>query len=214
MRSAILSAALAASLAATAVADARAEPPRDLPQITPERLEQAMRASFGYDRLPPELKARLDQDEVQRLCTQYRNEPPADVAERIQKLSAESIVFPPDGKFLGDWKKGEQLSLNGYGLRMRDDPRRQVGGNCYACHQMAPQEVSYGTLGPSLLQYGKVRDFDPEAIRTAYIKIYNSNAALACSSMPRYGTQKILSIEDITHVLAFLFDRDSPVNKE
>ncbi|WP_114375485.1 sulfur oxidation c-type cytochrome SoxX [Elioraea thermophila] len=210
MRRYLLSACILGLLAGSALA----ERPRDLPEISAERLEQAIRSSFDYDRLPPDLKARLEQDEVQRLCSQYRNEPPADVAERIQKLSEEAVVFPSDGKFLGDWRRGEQLSLAGQGLRMRDDPRRGVGGNCYACHQMAPQEVAYGTLGPSLLQYGKIRDYDAEAIRTAYIKIYNSNATLACSTMPRYGTQKILSIEDITHILAFLFDPESPVNKE
>jgi len=193
---------------------AAAEPRHGVPTISQERLLEAMKRSFNYDRLSPELRARLDQDEMQRLCTEYRNDPPADVAERIQKAAMESVVFPPDGKFLGDWRRGERLSLDGHGLRMRDDPRRGVGGNCYACHQMAPKELSYGTLGPSLLQYGKLRDYDAEAIRDAYIKIYNSNAAFACSIMPRYGTQKILSIEDITHVLAFLFDRESPVNKD
>lgn len=207
---------LLAAVAAVAIAapSAAAERPSGLPSISQERLLEAMKKSFNYDRLPADLRARLDQDEMQRLCTQYRNDPPTEVADRIMKAALESVVFPPDGKFLGDWRRGEQLSLAGQGLRMRDDPRRGVGGNCYACHQMAPQELSYGTLGPSLLQYGKVRDFDPEAIRDAYIKIYNSNATVPCSTMPRYGTQKILSIEDITHILAFLFDPESPVNKE
>ncbi|MCS6922571.1 MAG: sulfur oxidation c-type cytochrome SoxX [Elioraea sp.] len=207
---------LVAAVAALAIATpaAAAERPRDLPTISQERLLEAMKQSFNYERLTPELRARLEQDEMQRLCSQYRNDPPTEVADRIMKAALESVVFPADGKFLGDWRRGERLSLDGHGLRMRDDPRRGVGGNCYACHQMAPQELSYGTLGPSLLQYGKVRDFDPEAIRDAYIKIYNSNATVACSTMPRYGAQKILSIEDITHILAFLFDRESPVNKE
>lgn len=211
MRRILLAAVASLALAAPAAA---AERPSDLPTISQERLLEAMKGSFSYDRLSPELRARLDQDEMQRLCSQYRNDPPTEVAERIMKAALESVVFPADGKFLGDWRRGERLSLDGHGLRMRDDPRRGVGGNCYACHQMAPQELSYGTLGPSLLQYGKVRDFDQEAIRDAYIKIYNSNATVACSTMPRYGTQKILSIEDITHILAFLFDRESPVNKE
>ncbi|MCX7631570.1 MAG: hypothetical protein N2038_15190, partial [Geminicoccaceae bacterium] len=72
---------------------------------------------------------------------------------------------------------------------------------------------SYGTLGPSLKAYGKLRDYDREAIKEAYIKIYNPNATVACSTMPRFGTNKILSIDDIRHILAFLFDPESPVNR-
>lgn len=184
-----------------------------LPKISVEKREQVVREGFRYDKLPPELRARVDQDETQRLCTEYRNEPPPEVAARIEELARASLVFPADGNFLGDWKKGEALSLNGYGLRMGDDPKRQVGGNCYACHEMAPTELSYGTLGPSLKHYGKLRDYDPEAIKEAYIKIFNPNATVACSTMPRFGANKILSIDDIRHVLAFLFDPNSPVNQ-
>lgn len=183
-----------------------------LPTISTERREQVVRDGFRYDKLPPELRARIDQDETQRLCTEHRNEPPPEVAAAIEKAAVASIVFPEDGKFLGDWKKGEALSLNGYGLRMGDDPKRQVGGNCYACHEMAPTELSYGTLGPSLRGYGKLRDYAQDAIKDAYVKIYNPNATVACSTMPRFGTNKILSVEDIKHVLAFLFDPNSPVN--
>jgi sulfur-oxidizing protein SoxX len=185
-----------------------------LPSVPAERVEQVVRDGFRYDKLPPELRARIEQDETQRLCTAYRNEPPPEIAARIETAARESIVFPEDGKLLGDWKKGEALSLNGYGLRMGDDPKRQVGGNCYACHEMAPTELSYGTLGPSLRGYGKLRDYSEEAIKEAYVKIYNPNATVACSTMPRFGAKKILSVDDIRHVLAFLFDPNSPVNRE
>jgi len=205
----VTAAALSACLAVPVLA---AEIP-GLPTISVERREQVVRDGFRYDKLAPELKARIEQDDTQRLCTEYRNEPPPEVAARIEKAALEAIVFPEDGKFLGDWKKGEALSLSGYGLRMGDDPKRQVGGNWYACHEMAPTELSYGTLGPSLKGYGKLRDFAQDAIKEAYIKIYNPNATVACSTMPRFGTKKILSIDDIRHVLAFLFDPNSPVNR-
>ena len=124
-----------------------------------------------------------------------------------------SVAYPPDNNFMGDWKKGEALAQSGYGLRFTDYPARQAnGGNCYACHQLTKKEVSYGTLGPSLSEYGKLRDFKPEAVKAAYEKIYNSNAALACSTMPRFGANKILTIEQIKDVVALLMAKDSPVN--
>ena len=36
------------------------------------------------------------------------------------------------------------------------DPKAN-GGNCYACHQIDKKEISFGTIGPSLYQYGKLR---------------------------------------------------------
>ena len=99
------------------------------------------------------------------------------------------------------------------GLRFTDYPARQAnGGNCYACHQLTKKEVSYGTLGPSLSEYGKLRDFKPEAVKAAYEKIYNSHAAFPCSTMPRFGTNKVLTVEQIKDAVALLMSPESPVN--
>jgi hypothetical protein len=39
-----------------------------------------------------------------------------------------------------------------------DRRRRQAnGGNCYNCHQISKEEISFGTIGPSLYNYGKLR---------------------------------------------------------
>jgi sulfur-oxidizing protein SoxX len=124
-----------------------------------------------------------------------------------------TIVYPADGKFLGDWKKGETSALSGYGGRMGDDPKRAAGGNCYACHQLAASEISFGTLGPSLLGYGKAKGFTAAAQKEVYERIYNSQSASACSNMPRFGHTKFLTVEQIKDVLAFLMDPASPVNK-
>jgi sulfur-oxidizing protein SoxX len=98
-------------------------------------------------------------------------------------------------------------------LRFTDYPaRQQNGGNCYACHQITKSEVSFGTLGPSLGNYGKIRDFDPADAKALYEKIYNSNAVFACSTMPRFGANKILTIEQIKDIVALLMAKDSPVN--
>ena len=81
---------------------------------------------------------------------------------------------------MGDWKKGEALAQSGYGMRFTDYPAaRASGGNCYACHQLTKKELSYGTLGPSLAEYGKLRDYKEADVKAAYEKIYNSHAALA-----------------------------------
>jgi sulfur-oxidizing protein SoxX len=49
--------------------------------------------------------------------------------------------------------------------------------------------------------------------RYVYGKIYNSQAFLACSQMPRFGHNGVLTEEQITHLVALLLDPDSPVNK-
>ena len=122
-------------------------------------------------------------------------------------------MYPADGKFMGDWKKGEALAQSGYGLRFTDYPPRQAnGGNCYACHQLTRREVSYGTVGPSLLAYGKLRDYKEADVKATYERIYNSHSAFACSNMPRFGANKILTIEQIKDAVALLMSPESPVN--
>jgi sulfur-oxidizing protein SoxX len=51
-------------------------------------------------------------------------------------------------------------------------------------------------------------------IKYAYDKIYNSNAFTACTNMPRFGLHSWLTPEQITHIVAFLMDPESPVNKD
>jgi len=72
--------------------------------------------------------------------------------------------------------------------------------------------VSYGTLGPSLSEYGKLRDFQPQPVKAAYEKIYDSHAAFPCSTMPRFGANKVLTIEQIKDAVALLMSPESPVN--
>ena len=157
---------------------------------------------------------RLDQDETQRLCTQYANKPlPKDVAEMIEKLNLASIKWPADGKWTGDWKNGEKIDQEGRGKQYSDDPKGPVGGNCYACHQLTPQEVSFGTIGPSLYGFAKLRGFNDETRKYAYGKIWNADAYSACSNMPRFGHSQILSEQQVKDLVALLTAPDSPVNK-
>ena len=157
---------------------------------------------------------RLDQDDTQKACSELEGKtPPRQVAERIEKQNLVTIKYPADGKLLGDWKNGEKIAQDGRGKQYSDNPSGPVGGNCYACHQLAPQEVAYGTIGPSLYRFGKLRGFGIETQRYAYGKIYNSEAFAACSTMPRFGYHGILSEQQIKDVTALLMDPASPVNQ-
>lgn len=177
------------------------------------RAEEAIRNSFTHGNR--EIAARVEkQDEVQALCSRYRNHPPKDVAEKIEKSEAATLRYPASGKFLGDWRQGEKIAQSGYGMRFTDpDTKRPNGGNCYACHRLAPQELSYGTLGPSLYRYAARHGSSEATQRYTYGKIYNPQAFSACSNMPRFGPHQILTEAQITHLVALLLDPDSPVNK-
>lgn len=182
------------------------------PTIDPTRADAAIKSAFP--KAPADWQARLVSDATMTECSASRNSPSKAVAQSIQQREKATIVFPADGKLLGDWKKGEALAQSGYGLRFSDyPPRNPNGGNCYACHQLTKAEVSYGTIGPSLLGYGKLRDFKETELKAAYEKIYNPHAAFPCSLMPRFGTNKILTIDQIKDAVALLMSPESPVNK-
>jgi sulfur-oxidizing protein SoxX len=158
---------------------------------------------------------RLDQDELQRLCSEYSGGKalPKDVAERIEKGQLAVIKYPADGKYLGDWRLGERIAQSGVGKQYSDDPAQPAGGNCYACHQLTSAELAFGTIGPSLRNFGKIRGFTPEMQKYAYAKVYDSEAYSACSNMPRFGHMGILTEKQIQDVAALLMDPQSPVNK-
>ena len=157
---------------------------------------------------------RLDQDDTQKVCSEYAGRaPPKDVAERIEKANLATIRWPADGKLLGDWRNGEKIAQEGRGMQYSDDPKGPVGANCYACHQLAPQELSFGTIGPSLYQFGKLRGYTDEIRKYTYGKIYNADAYSACTNMPRFGHKGILTEQQVTDVVALLMDPASPVNK-
>jgi sulfur-oxidizing protein SoxX len=157
---------------------------------------------------------RLNQDETQRVCSELAGKPPSkETAERIEKINLATIRYPADGKLIGDWKNGEKIAQEGRGKQFSDDPAGPAGANCYACHQLAPQELSYGTIGPSLYRFGQLRGYTAETQRYAYGKIFNADAYAACSNMPRFGHNQILTEQQLKDVTALLMDPESPVNK-
>ena len=164
---------------------------------------------------------RIDQDLGQSACSS--DKAPSDaVAKTIEAESLASIKWPTGGQYIGDWREGEKLAQNGRGMTWSDTSAepKDNGGSCYNCHQIGKHELSYGSIGPSLYNYGKLRGVknvtDPAAapiVQYTWGKIWNSKAYAACSDMPRFGHARILGEEQIRHVMALLLDPKSPVNE-
>jgi sulfur-oxidizing protein SoxX len=159
---------------------------------------------------------RLNQTELQQVCSDAalnNKDLPKELRERLEKQQMATIKYPADGKFLGDFKSGERIAQTGVGLQWSDNEKTVNGGNCYACHELAPQEISFGNIGPSLKQYGKLRGNSEAVVKYTWGKIWNTHAFNACSSMPRFGDAGILTEAQIKDVMALLLDPNSPVNK-
>ncbi len=177
------------------------------------RFQETLRGSFkekgqaGLDR--------LHQDEVQAACSRRPADGPLPdaAAKRLVAGEQAKLAYPADGKLMGDWKSGEKIAQSGVGKQYSDDPAKPAGGNCYACHQLTKKEVSFGTLGPSLHNFGKIRGHAEAMQKYTYGKIFNAQAFTACSMMPRFGHQKILTEEQIKDLVALLLDPASPVNE-
>jgi sulfur-oxidizing protein SoxX len=165
----------------------------------------------------------LDTDDTNRLCSA------ADVAGKpldektalaLEQANFKLIKWPTVGQFLGDWKEGEKIAQSGRGMTWTDTAGAANGGNCYNCHQMSKAEISFGTIGPSLYNFGKLRGVSdpasPEAkpmLEYTWGKIWNSKAYNACSNMPRAGHSGILTEIQVRHIVALLLDPKSPVNQ-
>src|SRR5213078_2644736 len=121
---------------------------------TPPEVQKVMQRDF-HPRGQATME-RLAQDGVQRVCTETRDRPPAEVAKALEADQMKTITFPQGG-LMGDWKRGEAIAQSGRGLTWSDKAGEANGGSCYNCHQLAAAEASFGTVGPSLLGFGKRR---------------------------------------------------------
>lgn len=176
-----------------------------------EEVAQTLKSSFrerGIARLD-----RLDQSEMQKACSAARGTPPAALAERLEKAALAAVVYPSDGKYLGDWREGEKIAQSGRGLQYSDDEKTVSGGNCYACHQLSKAELAFGNIGPSLYNYGKLRGNSEAVMKYTWAKIWNAHSFSACSQMPRFGDAGILTQKQLRDVMALLLDPASPVNR-
>ena len=134
---------VAAVMALGIVSHASAQQPAKVDQAT---VDQVVAATFKG--APAEWVKRIEQDETQRLCSQYRNELRKDEFAKVLAREKASIVMPADGVVIGDWKAGEKIAQTGTGGQFSDRPETPKGANCYACHQLSRAELSFGTLGP------------------------------------------------------------------
>ena len=209
---------LSAMAAAVVVAGCAAFPASaDLDQLT----TKIVKASFRDEGIVK--AAVLDTDETNRVCSaaDVAGQPLDDAsAKAIEASNLKSVKWPSNGKFLGDWKEGEKIAQSGRGLTWTDDAKTPNGGNCYNCHQIDKKEISFGTIGPSLYNYGKLRGVadpaSPDAkpmVEYTWGKVWNSKAYNACSNMPRAGHMGILTESQVADVLALLLDPKSPVNQ-
>jgi sulfur-oxidizing protein SoxX len=202
------------SLAVLLAGCATAPSPQALDRLTQDILKTSFREQgiAGLDR--------LTQDELQQACSGEKP-PSADVARRLEAAQLATVAWPADGVYLGDWREGEKLAQNGRGMTWSDPAGVPSGGNCYNCHQITQAEISYGTIGPSLYQYGKLRGVsDPAApasaamVRYTWGKLWNAKAYNACSAMPRFGHAGVLSAAQLRDLMALLLDPASPVNAQ
>jgi sulfur-oxidizing protein SoxX len=201
--------------AATLLAACASAPsPQELDQLAQGIMKSSFREQ-GIAKLD-----RLTQDELQQACSGEK--PPADnVLKRLEAAQLATVKWPADGVYLGDWREGEKLAQNGRGMTWTDPAGVPSGGNCYNCHQIAKAEISFGTIGPSLYQYGKLRGVsDPaapasaEMVRYTWGKLWDAKATNACSNMPRFGHAGVLTQAQIRDLMALLLDPKSPVNAQ
>ena len=164
---------------------------------------------------------RLTQDESNRVCSEAAGAALDEkLAASIEAANLKTVRFPADGKLIGNWAEGEKIAQNGRGLTWTDKAADANGGSCYNCHQISKAELSYGSIGPSLYNYGKLRGVsDPAApdskpiVDYTWGKLWNAKAYNACSGMPRFGHAGILTEQQLRDVMALLLDPKSPVNQ-
>lgn len=144
---------------------------------------------------------------------------PEALAKKIEESNLATVKKPADGQMIGDWKAGEAIAQNGRGGTWTDSATAVNGGGCYNCHQIGKAEISFGTIGPSLYNYGKLRGVkdpaDPASkaiVDYTWGKLYNSKAYNACSNMPRFGSTGLLTEKQIKDLMALLLDPKSPIN--
>ena len=164
------------------------------------------------------LLKRLAQDRSQQICSKIAAAKlTQEEAAEVVALARASIRYPASGRFAGDWKVGDGLAHDGAGDRIQGgklEKRKENGGLCQNCHALAPGEINVGNVGPSLTGYGVQRGNSEATAKYTYEKIYNAWMYFPCSNMPRLGATGHLTPEQIAHMVAYLIDPQSPVNRK
>ena len=208
--------------AGCAVADGNKSEDVDITAMSAEELAEYMIFEAGGINLDQEVQEggtvrdRQTQDDIQSLCS-IEGSPDGDTAGQVVAAARASYERPDGGVELGDWRRGAELARSGFGFRVGhnvdDHSNREPGGNCYACHQMDPKEDVYGTVGPSLVGYGKTRGTSEAMLNYVHEVVTNPHQYFPCTEMPRFGASGFLTEEQISHLMAYLMDPESPVNQ-
>ena len=111
MRRYLLLVPFAVSLAACTTAATVGERPRPAPSDLDEISAVLKRDFRSRGQATME---RVQLDEVQRLCNLHTDNPPAEVAKRVEDAQLKAIQFP-SGSLMGDWKNGEKIAQSGRG---------------------------------------------------------------------------------------------------
>ena len=183
-------------------------------QVNDPKFNKMMKDGFRADGIAG--LDRIDQDATQKFCSDpvfSSSKQGEKMREKIQKINMDTIKQPSDGKYIGDWKKGEAVAQSGRGATWTDKADSVIGGGCYNCHQIDPKEISYGNIGPSLTGYAKLRGYSQDIVTYTWNRINNSKAYNACSNMPRFAHFKLLTEQQMQDVMALLLDPASPVNQ-
>jgi L-cysteine S-thiosulfotransferase len=166
----------------------------------------------------PALLKRLEQDRAQQVCSKIGGAKlTQEEAAEVVKLARAAIKYPASGKLVGDWKVGDTLAHDGAGDRIqfgRHEQRKGNGGLCQNCHALEPGEINVGNVGPPLTGYGLQRGNSDAIAKLTYEQIYNAWTYFPCSNMPRLGATGHLTPEQITHLVAYLIDPQSPINQK
>lgn len=140
----------------------------------------------------------------QQACSNPQGQVASADMGKFMKMQKDEIKYPEGNAYSGDAEKGEVL--------FKDRPKKG-GGNCVACHcQSAPgkdEKFACGTVGPNLHGFAK-RGMDA---KWAYDKVYNGWSITPCSIMPRFGIHGMLDPEKVSHIVAYLLDKNSALNK-
>jgi sulfur-oxidizing protein SoxA len=111
--------------------------------------------------------------------------------------AVEKAALPKDLK--GDPKEGRKIFMS------------RAIGPCTGCHLIRGDDVwPAGNVGPDLSSYGELGRKDEET----YQLIHDVRAVYQDSVMPPWGTQKILTPQQIVHLVAFLNNEKGPLPPE
>ena len=100
-------------------------------------------------------------------------------------------------------------------------PARLLGTIAHDVAKVVKQLRRYGSpeqvqvvyeAGPT--GYGLQRGNSDAVAKLTYERIYNGWAYAPCSNMPRLGATGHLTPEQITHLVAYLIDAASPINRK